>query len=60
MGDIIEIVSNLLVTPEKLKVWCDATGDHLVRTERDMGVFVAHVQVVGGGLGCNAKTYRST
>ena len=58
MGDIIEIVSGLLVTPQKIRAWCDTMGDHLVRTERDAGVLVAHIQVAGAEADCNAKPYR--
>ena len=43
MGNVTEIVSNLFVTPEKLRSWCDTMGNHLIRMERDAGVFVAHV-----------------
>lgn len=58
VGDIIEIVANLRVTPEKLRAWCDTMGDHVIRAERDAGAFVAHVQVEGGETDCNAKPYR--
>lgn len=58
IGDFIEVVSNPLVTPDKVKSWCATMGDNLVRTERGAGVFVAQIQIAGAGAGCTAKPYR--
>lgn len=58
MGDIIETVSGLLVTPEKPSASCDTVGDHLVRTECDAGVSVSHIQIAGAEVDCNAKPRR--
>ena len=58
VGDTIEIIAGLCVTPEKLRAWCDAMGDHLIRAEPVVGAFVADIRVAGGETDCNAKPYR--
>ena len=58
VGDVIEVVSGLLVTPEKLRAWCDAMGDRLVRTERGAEVLVAQIQIAGLDGDCSAKPRR--